>query len=176
MQKELFPSVGAPGYGYKTDLNGNTLAVSAIRFFPEVPGTVFIYRKINGIWIETDAKSGKFPDSLFGMDVKLSSSEMFVSTQGGFAGPTCDIGEVTLEGVPDTDGVFFYSSSDCPFEDCDVTILLGDVNCDGDVNLLDVAPFVDVLTSAGFSDKADINQDGSVDLLDVAPFVSLLAG
>ena len=56
------------------------------------------------------------------------------------------------------------------------TTLLGDVNCDGVVNLLDVAPFVDLISSAGFSEKADINMDGAVNLLDVDPFVTLLSG
>ena len=54
--------------------------------------------------------------------------------------------------------------------------LIGDVNCDGVIDLLDVAPFVDILTTGGFSVKADINQDGVVDLLDVSPFVDLLTG
>ena len=54
--------------------------------------------------------------------------------------------------------------------------LLGDVNGDGDVNLLDVAPFVELLTSGGFAPEADVNQDGEVDLLDVGPFVDLLTG
>ena len=54
--------------------------------------------------------------------------------------------------------------------------LLGDVNCDGVVNLLDVAPFVEALTSGEFNEKADVNEDGVVNLLDVQPFVSLLAG
>ena len=53
---------------------------------------------------------------------------------------------------------------------------VGDVNCDGEVNLLDVAPFVELLSNGGFSEKADINQDGSLDLLDVSPFVALLSG
>ena len=56
-------------------------------------------------------------------------------------------------------------------------VLRGDVNCDGVVDLLDVAPFVEILTSGlGFDPKADINGDGTVDLLDVAPFVELLTG
>lgn len=55
-------------------------------------------------------------------------------------------------------------------------ILVGDVNCDDEVNLLDVAPFVDLVISGGFSEKADINADGLVDLLDVAPFVDILTG
>ena len=53
--------------------------------------------------------------------------------------------------------------------------VLGDVNCDGEVNLLDVSPFVDLIINAGFSDKADMNADGEINLLDVQPFVDLLA-
>ncbi len=55
-------------------------------------------------------------------------------------------------------------------------VLLGDVNCDGVVDLLDVNPFVDLIINGGFSEKADINEDGFVDLLDVDPFVQLLTG
>ena len=54
--------------------------------------------------------------------------------------------------------------------------LLGDVNCDGVVNLLDVGPFVDAISSGIFNPKADINGDGTVDLLDVNPFVNILTG
>ena len=56
------------------------------------------------------------------------------------------------------------------------SFVLGDINCDGVVNLLDVSPFVDLLSNNGFSAKADINTDGVVNLLDVSPFVDLLTG
>lgn len=55
-------------------------------------------------------------------------------------------------------------------------IVLGDINCDTQVNLLDVAPFVELLSSGSFQSEADLNGDGSVDLLDVQPFVDLLVG
>ena len=51
----------------------------------------------------------------------------------------------------------------------------GDVNQDGAVDLLDVAPFVALLANNGFQLEADINGDGAVDLLDVGPFVDLLS-
>jgi hypothetical protein len=53
---------------------------------------------------------------------------------------------------------------------------LGDVNGDGIVDLLDVAPFVDAITNGLDICEADVNEDEAVDLLDVAPFVDILLG
>ena len=55
-------------------------------------------------------------------------------------------------------------------------VLKGDVNQDGLINLLDVGPFVTVLTNGEFQAEADVNCDGEVNLLDVGPFVELLSG
>lgn len=54
--------------------------------------------------------------------------------------------------------------------------LLGDVNRDGVVNLLDVGPFIELLSNGNFQLEGDINQDGVINLLDIEPFVDLLAG
>lgn len=54
--------------------------------------------------------------------------------------------------------------------------ILGDVNQDGSVDLLDVGPFVSLLTLEQFQAAGDVNWDGVVDLLDVGRFVDLIAG
>ena len=54
--------------------------------------------------------------------------------------------------------------------------MLGDVNLDGNVNALDIHPFVNLLINGDFQNEADINQDGIVNLLDIGPFVELLSG
>jgi hypothetical protein len=53
---------------------------------------------------------------------------------------------------------------------------LGDVNLDGDVNGLDVDPFVGLVTSGTFQNEGDMNQDGVVNGLDVDPFVEAVVG
>ena len=55
-------------------------------------------------------------------------------------------------------------------------VLLGDVNGDSIVDLLDIGPFVEILEDGAFQFEADTNQDGVVDLFDVAPFVEILQG
>jgi phospholipase/lecithinase/hemolysin len=54
--------------------------------------------------------------------------------------------------------------------------VLGDVNLDGDVNGLDVNPFVDVLLSGPYQPEADMNEDQVVNGLDVDPFVAAVVG
>ena len=54
-------------------------------------------------------------------------------------------------------------------------LLIGDVNGDGIISLLDVGPFVDLVTNGGYQAEADTNMDGVVDLLDVQPFTDLLS-
>ena len=71
-------------------------------------------------------------------------------------------------------GDSFRSSFHSLFHELDVTeFILGDINQDGAVNLLDVAPFIDLIIAGEFQSEADVNGDGVVDLLDVAPFVDL---
>jgi glucose/arabinose dehydrogenase len=61
----------------------------------------------------------------------------------------------------------------------------GDMNRDGTLNNLDIAPFVQALTApAGFESQfgfnpavsGDVNNDGAFNNLDIAPFVALLTG
>jgi len=64
-------------------------------------------------------------------------------------------------------------------------VVLGDMNLDGEINTLDIAPFVLGLTDEAAYEAeygidplvvGDINQDGEFNVLDVAPFVDLLTG
>ena len=56
-------------------------------------------------------------------------------------------------------------------------VLLGDVNLDGAVTFLDIAPFIDILSTPGaFQAEADIDGSGQVTFLDISPFIDILAG
>ena len=93
---------------------------------------------------------------LFNLTDLSSSDEISISTNAGTSG----IG--TISGVVVADVI--------------LSIVKGDVNQDGVVNLLDVQPFVVAVSGGKFVPEADVNCDGTVDLLDVGPFVALLAG
>jgi len=53
--------------------------------------------------------------------------------------------------------------------------ILGDVDTDGEVGFLDIAPFITLLSTNGFQAEADIDLDGAVTFLDIAPFIAILA-
>lgn len=55
-------------------------------------------------------------------------------------------------------------------------VLPGDLNGDGLTDLLDVAPFIQLLQSGEYASEADINCDGDVNLLDISPFVAIVSG
>jgi len=54
------------------------------------------------------------------------------------------------------------------------SFLLGDVDLDGEVTFLDIAPFIERLMSGEFQAEADIDLDGEVTFLDIAPFIAIL--
>lgn len=55
-------------------------------------------------------------------------------------------------------------------------LVLGDMNYDGEVNDLDVDPFVHAVINDPFNVRGDMNGDGVVTGLDVDPFVAALVG
>ena len=52
---------------------------------------------------------------------------------------------------------------------------LGDVNQDGDVNFLDISPFINVLSTGEYQIEADVDQSGEVNFLDISPFIQVLS-
>jgi len=56
------------------------------------------------------------------------------------------------------------------------SVVLGDVNLDGNVNALDISGFISRLTTGTYQEEADINQDAAVNALDISGFVSCLTG
>ena len=58
----------------------------------------------------------------------------------------------------------------------DTDVLLGDADCNNDVNFLDIGPFVALLASGQTKPQADIDGNGIVNFLDIGPFVLILTG
>lgn len=58
----------------------------------------------------------------------------------------------------------------------EIGVLLGDLNGDGAINLLDVQPFVTAVSNGTYVAAADMNNDNVVNLLDIGPFVEALSG
>jgi hypothetical protein len=73
---------------------------------------------------------------------------------------------------PITQGKFYIDNITITVPD----ILLGDVNGDGEVNGLDVEPFVELVTSGTYQAEGDMNGDSVVNGLDVDPFVTTVVG
>ena len=55
-------------------------------------------------------------------------------------------------------------------------VLRGDINLDGQVDFLDISPFINLLSGGTFQAEGDVDGDLEVNFLDIAPFISILSG
>ena len=91
---------------------------------------------------------------------------------------------IVLPGQGTTDEMFFIPIEFIPYQqgDEDVylgsedNIILGDVNQDGILNILDVVIIVNQVLSNEYNLIADVNEDGVVNVLDVVMMVNILLG
>ena len=52
--------------------------------------------------------------------------------------------------------------------------IIGDINFDGDINVLDVVSIVNIVLTNEYNNLADLNSDGSIDVLDVVLLVNII--
>ena len=57
-----------------------------------------------------------------------------------------------------------------------LTSSLGDINSDGDLNVLDIVSLVNIILSNDYSDTADLNSDDTINILDVVLLVNAILG
>jgi uncharacterized protein (TIGR02145 family) len=65
--------------------------------------------------------------------------------------------------------VGFQDTTNCESE-CD----LGDVNCDGYIDVLDVVITINIVLVDGYDEIGDMNQDGQLDILDIVILINLI--
>jgi hypothetical protein len=92
----------------------------------------------------------------------------FVETDSAFASGTTGLMFAEVDDL--ASGIFYWATA------ASARIINGDVNFDGDVNGLDVDPFVAAVLGGSYDAPADMNGDGAVDGLDVDPFVEAVVG
>ena len=127
--------------------------------------------------------------NLFGSDFILDGVLLDASLTAGEAFTILDR-EVTLTGLladgsPISYDLNLVNGSNADFLSADATltvtlvsteVILGDCDQDGDVDFLDIAPFIEILSTAAVLAEADCNLDGDVNFLDIAPFIVILTG
>ena len=52
--------------------------------------------------------------------------------------------------------------------------IVGDVNGDGDVNILDIVQLANMILSGNYEDNADLNNDGVINILDIVALVNII--
>ena len=171
-----WPNSGSLSLAQSGDIDaGGSLST----FFPAIYTDKFnnaavVMAQANGSEFASVQATGRLPSDPLGSMGALTQLEIGSAVADGRWGDYFDI-------ALDPDGVTFWMVGEYQTPSGWQTSLnsfqlfvLGDVNGDGAVNLLDVDPFVDLLSTGEYLSVADINCDGSVNLLDVSGFIDLL--
>ena len=139
----------------------------------------------NGMTIELiSLLSNNAQGPLANFDPELGYSWRFLDTQLGFSGAPIDSLNFVVDDTQfalangisaglfsvQADGTQGLAVVYQPEE----KVLLGDVNLDGAVNLLDVDFFIARLSTGTYQAEADCNEDGEINLLDVDSFIAIL--
>ena len=121
-----------------------------------------------------DGTDGPFPAKLDNT-ASMGQSYFAEHSMNGGLDIMDPFGSATLFGLVDNVGFpgnWLLRAESPQKKDC----MIGDVNMDGDINLLDVDFFVAAVKAGDFLCEADCNEDGEVNLLDVDFFVAILQG
>jgi len=157
-------------FGHSVSLRGGIAVVGAPQDDDagSNSGSIYVFRDVNGVWQQVDKLigNGTAPADAFGYSVSLSGNTVIAGAHGNDA-----------FGV--TSGAAHLFRLRC----IDPLHPIGDLNCDGLVNLSDLNPFTLALTNLpGYATEfpecdlhnANVNGDDSVDGNDISAFVALL--
>lgn len=178
------------GPAASADINGGAAGLGALDSFA-LFSTVDLFRRSNAAFAAdpdaVDLSNG--PGVFFSIDADLSDGDDIPMESGSFNG-TGNQASHFLDGVPSigildptaaAGELLTISANDIlafdviGYDLISPVILLGDVNRDGFVNFLDIAPLIGLLTVSDFRPEADANEDGAVNFLDIAPFIEILS-
>ena len=108
--------------------------------------------------------------------------DSYTSDATDATGHSWDDGVITKEPTADADGVKTYTCSSCGETRTESFVSqpqTGDVNSDGEMNLVDVVVLMKWLVSDQSEEElksGDVNDDGSIDILDVIRLIRILSG
>ena len=121
--------------------------------------SVFVSTDNQNTWIEKQFLLSDFIDFTDQIQFRFTASDLFNEGDTGSGASLVEgaIDDFKLEGV-------LYQSS------------LGDVNLDGNLDVLDVVLLVNNVLDEVFTANSDLNNDGAVNVLDVVTLVSTILG
>ena len=144
-------------------------------------------------WWGSDATPDTFDvmrDAHISLTIGASTFDFSSTSQAGvdftaegvsnFAGTSANITEIRITSFGQVYGGYFDNIqvagvvTDVIVDPGDV--VKGDLDLNGEVNFLDISPFIIVLSDGGDQAEADCDCDGDVDFLDIQPFINILAG
>lgn len=152
--------------------SGDYVISNAETFLPEAP--VVLY--------EQDPANPFFSTPFMGSAQRLGNGNILITL--ALTRTLVEVnqaGQIIWQEFISSGGTFIFKSQSYPvsysgFQDLPFNVLKGDVDLDGSVSFLDIAPFISFLSAGDFQAQADTDCNGAVNFLDIGPFINILSG
>ena len=85
-----------------------------------------------------------------------------------------DLGVVLLTNSNNYDAMIQIENAIFDFAEETDFIVIGDINSDGIINILDVVQVVNLILINEYDDSGDLNEDGIINILDIVQLVNII--
>ena len=150
--------------GYQDWVNGRLISLMCGAYIycslsGEIPENISDLTEIEVLRLEVNYFDGEIPESVCELEnVNFNDYLSFDFSYNQLCPPYPDC-------VPD-DAVEYMDTSECEPE-CN----LGDVNCDGTINVIDIVMVVDFILNDNYDVVGDVNEDGQLNVIDIVILV-----
>jgi len=122
-------------------------------------------------------QSNFFSDVQSGAFRQPNGNTLITDANDGYIFEVTNDGNVVWEYTHPGNNILLARAQKYSYDYFDSQTLMGDVNEDGIINVLDIILTVNIVLGASeFSDNADINQDGLINVLDIVSLVNIILG
>ena len=96
-----------------------------------------------------------------------ASTDMFISFSD-------NLGVVLLTNSNNYNAMIQIENAIFDFAEATDFVIIGDINSDGIINILDVVQLVNMILLSGYNDICDLNEDGIINILDLVQLVNII--
>ena len=133
----------------------------------EIPESIGNLTNLQRLWLNFNNLTGEVPSSI--CDLTTLNWSPY-----GFEGDESYLNNNKL--CPPYPGCIEENIGDQDTSECEMECDFGDLNCDYDINILDIVMVANMILDDEYDEIADLNEDDELNILDIIALVNIILG